>query len=188
MRGIPNMVVSSPMDEEELRNLMYTAQLPDQGPFSIRYPRGNGSLIDWQRPLQEITVGTGRQLKDGDDLAIITIGPIGIKAGQVIEKMEKEGVSIAHYDIRFVKPMDEALLHKVFQKHQKVICIEDGTIIGGMGSAVVEFMADNDYCAKVKRLGIPDEYIEHGTQTELYGVCGFDKVGMEKTIKEMLDK
>lgn len=186
MRGIPNMIVSSPMDEEELRNLMYTAQLPDQGPFTIRYPRGNGSLIDWQRPFEEIKVGTGRKLKDGDDLAIITIGPIGIKASQLIAKLEKEGVSMAHYDIRFAKPLDEVLLHDVFKKHDKVITIEDGTIIGGMGSAVLEFMADNGYCARVKRLGIPDEYVEHGTQTELYGVCGFDKEGIEKAMRAMI--
>ncbi|MBR8537477.1 1-deoxy-D-xylulose-5-phosphate synthase [Carboxylicivirga sediminis] len=187
MRGIPNLVVSSPMDEEELRNLMYTAQLPNQGPFSIRYPRGNGSLIDWQRPMQEIKVGTGRKLKDGKDLAIVTIGPIGVKTSQVIQKLEQDGrTAIAHYDIRFVKPLDEALLHDVFKNHDKVMTIEDGTVIGGMGSAVLEFMADHGYCARVKRLGIPDKYIEHGTQTELYGICGFDKEGIEKAIQEML--
>ncbi|WP_430811715.1 MULTISPECIES: 1-deoxy-D-xylulose-5-phosphate synthase [unclassified Carboxylicivirga] len=186
MRGIPNMTVASPMDEEELRHLMFTAQLPDQGPFTIRYPRGNGSLIDWQRPMKEIPVGTGRQLKEGDDLAIITIGPIGLKAAQVIAKKEQEGLSIAHYDLRFVKPLDENLLHAVFQKHNKVITIEDGTIVGGMGSAVLEFMADQGYAARIKRLGIPDKYIEHGTQTELYGVCGFDKEGIERAIGEIM--
>ncbi len=186
MRGIPKMTISSPMDEEELRNLMYTAQLPNQGPFTIRYPRGNGSLLDWQRPMQEIKVGTGRKLKDGNDIAILTIGPIGIKTSQLIDKLEKEGLSIAHYDMRFAKPIDESLLHEVFKKHNKVITIEDGTIVGGMGSAVIEFMADNDYCARVKRLGIPDEYIEHGTQTELYGLCGFDKKGIEKVVREMM--
>jgi 1-deoxy-D-xylulose-5-phosphate synthase len=165
---------------------MYTAQLPDQGPFSIRYPRGNGSLIDWQRPFTEIKIGTGRKLKEGDELAIVTIGPIGIKTAQLITKLENEGHSIAHYDIRFAKPLDEKLLHEVFKKHKKVITIEDGTIVGGMGSAVLEFMADNGYCAQVKRIGIPDEYIEHGTQTELYGICGFDKGGIEKAMREML--
>ncbi|WP_430817984.1 1-deoxy-D-xylulose-5-phosphate synthase [Carboxylicivirga marina] len=188
MRGIPNLVVSSPMDEEELRNLMYTAQLPNKGPFSIRYPRGNGSLLDWQRSMKEIKVGTGRKLKDGDELVVLTIGPIGVKTSQVISKLEKSGVSIAHYDIRFVKPLDEDLLHEVFKKHKKVITIEDGTIIGGMGSAVLEFMADNGYCSKVKRLGIPDAYIEHGTQTELYGVCGFDKEGIENAMKQMIEE
>ena len=186
LRGIPNLVISSPMDEEELRNLMYTAQLPDQGPFSIRYPRGNGSLIDWQRPMQAISVGTGRKLKDGKDLAVLSIGPIGIKTSQLIDKLEKEGHSIAHYDIRFVKPLDENLLHDVFRKHNKVMTIEDGTIIGGMGSAILEFMADKGYTARVKRLGIPDKYIEHGTQTELNRVCGIDKEGIEKAVREML--
>jgi len=186
LRGIPNLVISSPMDEEELRNLMYTAQLPNQGPFSIRYPRGNGSLIDWQRPMKEITVGTGRCLRDGDQVAVLTIGPIGIKTGQVIDKLERDGRSIAHYDMRFVKPLDENLLHQIFKKHDKVVTVEDGTIVGGMGSAILEFMADNGYAAKVKRLGIPDKYIEHGTQTELYHVCGFDKEGIEKSIREML--
>ncbi|MBS2098176.1 1-deoxy-D-xylulose-5-phosphate synthase [Carboxylicivirga linearis] len=186
-RGVPNLIVSSPMDEIELRNLMYTAQLPNQGPFSIRYPRGIGSNIDWQQPMEEIKIGTGRKLKDGDHLAILTIGPVGIKASQVIDKFEKNNVSIAHYDMRFVKPLDETLLHEVFEKHNKVITIEDGTIVGGMGSAILEFMVDNGYQAKVKRLGVPDEFIEHGTQTELYGLCGFDKIGIENSISEMLE-
>jgi len=160
--------------------------LLDQGPFSIRYPRGNGSLIDWQRPMKEIAVGTGRCLRDGDQVAVLTIGPIGIKTGQVIDKLEKDGCSIAHYDMRFVKPLDENLLHHIFKKHAKVVTVEDGTIVGGMGSAILEFMADNGYAAKVKRLGIPDKYIEHGTQTELYHVCGFDKEGIEKSVREML--
>nr|WP_319399963.1 1-deoxy-D-xylulose-5-phosphate synthase [uncultured Carboxylicivirga sp.] len=185
-RGVPNLVVSSPMDEIELRNLMYTAQLPDQGPFSIRYPRGVGSNIDWKQPMKEIKIGTGRKLKDGSSLAVITIGPVGVKASQVISKIENDNISIAHYDIRFVKPIDEVLLHEVFQKHSKVVTIEDGTIVGGMGSAVIEFMVDNGYQAKVKRLGVPDEFIEHGTQTELYGLCGFDKEGIEKAILEIL--
>ncbi|MCU4174499.1 1-deoxy-D-xylulose-5-phosphate synthase [Carboxylicivirga sp. N1Y90] len=185
-RGIPNLIISSPMDEMELRNLMYTAQLPNKGPFSIRYPRGNGSIIDWQQPMEEIEVGTGRCLKEGNDLAIITIGPIGVKAQQVIRKLEKQEYSIAHYDLRFVKPLDEKMLHEIFAQHKKVITIEDGTIVGGMGSAVIEFMVDNGYQAKVKRLGIPDKYIEHGTQTELFGLCGYDKEGIENSIVEML--
>lgn len=185
-RSIPNLIISSPMDEIELRNLMYTAQLPNQGPFSIRYPRGNGSNIEWQQPFEEIQVGTGRQLRDGNDLAIITIGPIGIKAAQVIDKFESAGTSIAHYDLRFVKPLDENLLHSIFKKHQRIITIEDGTIIGGMGSAVLEFMADNGYSAKIKRLGVPDKYIEHGTQTELFGLCGYDKEGIENAITEII--
>ncbi len=186
MRNIPNMVVSAPMDEEELRHLMYTAQLPNQGPFSIRYPRGLGSLVDWQRPMKEIKIGTGRKLKEGSDLAIITIGAIGVKTKYAIQKIEEEGHSVAHYDIRFVKPLDETLLHEVFNNHDKIMTIEDGTIVGGMGSAVLEFMADHGYCAKVKRLGIPDEFIEHGSQTELYGLCGFDKEGIVKSALELL--
>lgn len=185
-RSIPNLIISSPMDEIELRNLMYTAQLPNQGPFSIRYPRGNGSCIDWQQAFEEIEIGTGRCLKKGDDLAIITIGPIGIKAQQVITKVEKEGHSIAHYDLRFVKPLDEKMLHEIFSQHNKIITIEDGTIVGGMGSAVIEFMVDNGYHAKIKRLGVPDQYIEHGTQTELFGLCGYDKEGIEKAILQQL--
>ncbi len=185
-RSIPNMVVSSPMDEEELRNLMYTAQLPNQGPFSIRYPRGNGSLLDWRRPMKEIKIGTGRKLNEGSDLAFLTIGPLGIKTALVIKDLENLGHSVAHYDMRFVKPLDEALLHDVFTHHKKVITIEDGTIIGGLGSAVIEFMVDNDYQCKVKRLGIPDKFIEHGTQTELYGECGFDREGIFNVALQLL--
>lgn len=187
LRSVPNLIVSAPMDEIELRNLMYTAQLPDQGPFSIRYPRGNGSNVEWQQPMEEIKIGTGRKIKDGNHLAVLTIGPIGIKAAQVIDKLSSEGISIAQYDMRFVKPLDENILHEVFTNHDKVITIEDGTIIGGLGSAVIEFMADHGYCAKVKRLGVPDEFIEHGTQTELLGVCGYDKIGIEKTIRETIN-
>ncbi len=188
LRGIPNLVISSPMDEVELRNLMYTGQLPNQGPFSIRYPRGIGSLINWKQPFAEIKVGTGRELKEGADLAFLTIGPIGVKAQLAIEKIEKEGYSIAHYDMRFVKPLDQDLLHNVFKTHKNIITVEDGTIIGGMGSAILEFMSDHNYHARVKRLGIPDSYIEHGTQTELYGVCGFDKEGMVNAALEMLKR
>lgn len=186
-RCVPNLIVSSPMDEVELRNLMYTAQLPNQGPFSIRYPRGTGNIVHWRQPMEEIKIGTGRKLKDGDEMAVLSIGPIGVKAAQVIAKLEENGRSIAHYDMRFVKPIDEELLHEVFKKHSRVVTIEDGTIVGGMGSAVLEFMADNNYQAKVKRLGIPDKFIEHGTQTELYGLCGYDKEGISKAILDLLD-
>nr|WP_321406063.1 1-deoxy-D-xylulose-5-phosphate synthase [uncultured Carboxylicivirga sp.] len=186
-RGVPNLIVSSPIDEIELRNLMYTAQLPDKGPFSIRYPRGIGSNVDWQQPMAEIKIGTGRKLKDGNDLAVLSIGPVGVKAGQVITKIERDDLTIAHYDMRFVKPLDEAMLHEVLKKHKRIVTIEDGTVVGGLGSAVLEFMADNGYQARVKRLGVPDEFIEHGTQTELYGLCGFDKEGIEKAIIELLE-
>jgi len=168
MRCIPNMVVSSPMNEEELRNLMYTSQLEGQGPFSIRYPRGNGVLVDWKTPLKEIPIGQGRRVKSGNDVAFLTLGPIGNYALKACSDLEEQGVSAALYDMRFVKPLDEVLLHEVFGKFKHVITVEDGCIQGGMGSAIIEFMADHGYTSQVKRLGIPDEYIEHGTQDELY--------------------
>ncbi len=185
MRCIPNMVVSSPMNEEELRNLMYTSQLENQGPFSIRYPRGNGVLVDWKTPLKEIPIGQGRKVKSGNDVAFLTIGPIGNYALKACNELEEQGVSAALYDMRFVKPLDEVLLHEVFGKFKHVITVEDGCIQGGMGSAIIEFMADHGYTAQVKRLGIPDEYIEHGTQDELYAECGFDVAAMVRTALEM---
>lgn len=185
MRCIPNMVVSSPMNEEELRNLMYTSQLENQGPFSIRYPRGNGVLVDWKTPLKEIPIGQGRKVKSGNDVAFLTIGPIGNYALKACNELEEQGVSAALYDMRFVKPLDEVLLHEVFGKFKHVITVEDGCIQGGMGSAIIEFMADHGYTAQVKRLGIPDEYIEHGTQDELYAECGFDVAAMVRTASEM---
>ncbi len=185
MRCIPNMVVSSPMNEEELRNLMYTSQLENQGPFSIRYPRGNGVLVDWKTPLKEIPIGQGRKVKSGNDVAFLTIGPIGNYALKACNELEEQGLSAALYDMRFVKPLDEVLLHEVFGKFKHVITVEDGCIQGGMGSAIIEFMADHGYTAQVKRLGIPDEYIEHGTQDELYAECGFDVAAMVRTALEM---
>jgi 1-deoxy-D-xylulose-5-phosphate synthase len=184
-RCIPNMIVSAPMNEEELRNLMFTAQLGIHGPFSIRYPRGNGVMVDWKKPFKEIKVGTGRKLKDGNDLAILSIGHIGNEAAKAITNLEKQGFSIAHYDLRFVKPLDELLLHEVFTKFNKVITVEDGCIMGGMGSAVIEFMADNGYSAQIKRLGIPDRFIEHGEQKELYAECRYNAEAIEATVKEM---
>ena len=185
-RCIPNMVVSAPMNEEELRNLMYTAQLPDQGPFSIRYPRGEGVMTEWKTPFKAIKVGTGRKLRSGTDLAVLSIGHIGNIAARGIDALEAEGHSVAHYDMRFVKPLDELLLHEVFAKFKQVITIEDHAIQGGMGSAVLEFMADHGYSAHVKRLGIPDRWIEHGTQPELYAECGFDDKALIAAAKEML--
>ncbi len=187
MRCIPNMVVSAPMDESELRNLMYTAQLPDQGPFSIRYPRGNGVMTEWKSALKEIKVGTGRKLKSGKDLAILTIGHPGNFAQQAIDKLKESGASIAHYDLRFVKPLDETLLHEVFSKFDKVITVEDGCLMGGFGSAVIEFMVDQNYHAQVERLGIPDKFIQHGTQQELWADCGFDTQAIVNTISKMLN-
>lgn len=183
LHPIPNLTLSSPMDEHELRRLMYTAQLPDKGPFVIRYPRGRGSLVDWQCPLEEIPVGKGRKLKEGTDLAVITIGPIGKPAAKAIERAEKEkGISIAHYDLRFLKPLDEELLHEVGKTFKQVVTVEDGIIQGGMGSAVLEFMSDHGYYPEVHRIGVPDKFIEHGTVAELYHLCGMDEEGIYKAI------
>lgn len=186
MRSIPNMVVSAPMDEEELRNLMFTAQAENHGPFSIRYPRGNGVLLEWKTPLRALKVGTGRKLKSGTDVAFLTIGAIGNYTRKACEALEDLGVHAAHYDMRFVKPIDELMLHEVFAKFDKVITVEDGCIQGGFGSAVIEFMADNGYHAQIKRLGVPDRYIEHGSQDELYKECGYDTDAMVATATEMV--
>ena len=182
MRMIPNMVVAAPMNEEELRNLMYTAQLPNQGPFSIRYPRGNGVMTEWKTPFKEIKIGQGRKVTAGDDIAILTVGHPGNFAQEAIDKLKGTGVSIAHYDMRFVKPLDTLLLHEIFTKFKKVITIEDGCLMGGFGSAILEFMVDQKYQAEVIRLGIPDEYIHHGTQEELWADCGFDTSSIIRTI------
>ncbi len=183
-RCIPNMIVSAPMNEQELRNLMYTAQLPNQGPFSIRYPRGKGVMVDWQTPFEEIPIGQGRKLNDGSEVAILTIGHVGNFAQDVIKELDT--YSIAHYDMRFVKPLDESLLHEVFTKHDKVITVEDGCIQGGFGSAIIEFMADHNYQVHVKRLGVPDKYIEHGTQAELWRECEYDQQAIIESVQQMV--
>ncbi len=188
MRCIPNMTVSAPMNEEELRNLMYTAQLKNMGPFSIRYPRGNGVMADWRKPFEKITVGRGRKLRDGADLAILSIGHPGNFAVTACEKLEKEGISVTHYDMRFVKPIDKVILHSVFRKFSKVITVEDGILSGGFGSAVLEFMQEHDYKSKVTRLGIPDEFTDQGTLAELYAECGFDEAGIIKAAKKLAGK
>ena len=174
MRCIPNMTVAAPMNEEELRNLMYTAQQENAGPFSIRYPRGNGVLTDWKRPFKALEIGKGRKICDGEDVAILTIGHVGNFAVEACKELNSEGIHPAHYDMRFVKPLDEALLHDVFKRYKNVITVEDGCLQGGMGSAVLEFMADHNYNSQVVRLGIPDEFIDHGEQPELWALCGFD--------------
>ncbi len=187
-RCVPNIIVASPMNESELRNLMYTAQLPRKGQaFSIRYPRGQGVMPNWKTPFEEIQIGTGRKIKEGQEVAILTIGHIGNYAVEVCEKLEKQGISIGHYDMRFVKPLDEALLHEVFSNYSKIITVEDGCIQGGMGSAILEFMADHQYNAWIKRLGIPDQVIEHGEQSELHKECGFDADAIEQTVLMMLE-
>ncbi len=187
-RCLPNMIVSAPMNEEELRNLMYTAQLPRTGKaFSIRYPRGQGVLVNWKTPFEKIEIGTGRLIKEGEDLAILTIGHIGNYAVEVCSKLEERGINVAHYDLRFVKPLDEKLLHHVFSNFSKILTVEDGCVQGGFGSAILEFMADNNYHAELKRLGIPDAVIEHGEQIELHDDAGFGPTGIEKAVLSMLE-
>lgn len=187
MRCIPGMIVSAPMNESELRNLMYTAQLDSlQEPMVIRYPRGEGVMPEWKTPFQEIKIGTGRKLKDGKDIAILTIGHPGNFATQAIRELRSEGLDPAHYDMRFVKPLDEEMLHEVFSKYERVLTVEDGTIVGGFGSAILEFMQQNNYYATVKMLGIPDRYVEHGTLKELHRECGYDAQGIAETVREMM--
>ncbi len=183
MRPIPNLTVASPMNEHELRKMMYTAQLPNQGPFVIRYPRGRGVLPEWRCPLEAIDTGKGRLLKEGEDIAVLTLGPIGNTAQQAIAKAEeKSGLSIAHYDLRFLKPLDEELLHEVGKKFKKIVTLEDGVLKGGMGSAILEFMADHGYTPIVKRIGIPDKFVQHGKPEELYQICGMDSQSIENVL------
>jgi 1-deoxy-D-xylulose-5-phosphate synthase len=186
MRSIPNMTVAAPMNEEELRNLMFTAQLQDKGPFSIRYPRGNGVMTHWKTPFKQISVGTGRRLTQGEDLAILSIGHVGNYCQDACRELRQQGASVAHYDLRFVKPLDEVLLHEVFTRFDKIITVEDGCVMGGMGSAILEFMADHGYQARVMRLGIPDKFIDHGGQEELQKLCGFDTTGIVRTARQIL--
>ncbi|WP_215225387.1 1-deoxy-D-xylulose-5-phosphate synthase [Echinicola shivajiensis] len=185
-RCIPNLVISAPMNEEELRNMMFSAS-KYEGPYSIRYPRGEGVMPDWRKPMREIPTGQGRIIREGEDIAILTLGHIGNYAIEACEKLEKDGLNPAHYDMRFVKPLDESLLHEVFGKFNKVITVEDGCLMGGFGSAVLEWMMDHNYQAQVKRLGIPDEVIEHGTQMELHKECGFDPDGIAQAVKKLAD-
>lgn len=187
MRCIPNMIVSAPMNEEELRNLMYTAQLTNKGPFSIRYPRGKGVMTEWKTPFKEIPIGKGRKVKPGNDIAILSIGHHGNYVVDACTSLANE-IDVAHYDMRFVKPLDETLLHEICTKFDKIITVEDGCLQGGFGSAVIEFIADNGYQIQVKRLGIPDQYIEHGSQKELYIECGYDTESIVKTTREMIGK
>jgi len=185
LRCIPNMVVAAPMNEQELRNMMYTAQLPNKGPFSIRYPRGNGVIENWQTPFKELEIGKGQMVNEGTEIAILSIGHAGNFAINAVEDFKKMGLSIAHYDMRFVKPLDENLLHTIFQKFDKVITVEDACLQGGFGSTVLEFMADNNYKAEIVRLGIPDKFINHGTQEELRNECGYDKGAIISAVKNL---
>lgn len=186
LRTIPNIIIASPLNEGELRHMMYTAQLDHTKAIVIRYPKGRGVMPDWKVPMEELEIGKGRLLREGKDIAVISIGHIGNFILEAGKELENDGISIAHYDMRFLKPIDEALLRDIFSKFDKIISVEDGSIIGGLGSAVLEFMADNNFHATVKRLGVPDRFIEQGTQEELYKECGYDKEGIKKTIKEML--
>ncbi|MEN8202193.1 MAG: 1-deoxy-D-xylulose-5-phosphate synthase [Bacteroidota bacterium] len=185
-RCIPNMTISSPLNEIEMRNLMYTAQLDPSGPFVIRYPRGKGVVADWKQAFSKVEIGKGQQLKDGNDLAILSFGPIGHEATRAIEILEKEHISVAHYDMRFLKPLDNKLLKSVFSRFDKIITLEDASIIGGLGSAVIEYMNDNSYKAKVLRLGIPDRFVDHGSQEELYRECGYDADGIARAARNMV--
>lgn len=188
LRPIPNLTIASPMDEPELRRMMFTAQLPDKGSFVIRYPRGRGSCEDWKCKFEEIPVGKGRIITQGTELAIISLGPIGIKAQEAIENLQKQGHSIALYDLRFLKPLDTEMLQSIGEKFNKIITIEDGVIKGGMGSAILEFMSDHNYTPQVHRMGIPDEFVEHGTVDELYHLCKIDTQAIEKVVLDILNK
>lgn len=185
-RSVPQLTVSSPMDEVELRNLMYSAQLPDQGPYVIRYPRGNGSIIDWRQPMQKIEKGTARLISKGEKIAVLSIGPIGVSVNEVVKEFLRDKIKISHYDMRFVKPIDENVLHTIGKEYKSVITIEDGTIIGGLGSAVIEFFADNGYKTAVDRIGIPDKYIDQGTIDDLYADIGMDKESIKMKILEKI--
>ena len=184
MRIIPNLTVAVPMDEHELRKMMYTAQLPDMGPFVIRYPRGRGMITDWKCKLEAIPVGKGRLLKEGKDLAVISLGPIGYRAAKAIERVEQEsGISVAHYDLRFVKPLDTEMLEYIGKNFKKVITIEDGILAGGAGSAVMEFMSDPGYDTKIIRMGLEDHFVQHGSVNELYKICGLNEDSIYEKIK-----
>lgn len=189
LRPVPNLTIASPYDEHELRKLMYTAQLPGKGPFVIRYPKGRGVLVDWECPLKEIEVGRGRKMKDGTELAVITLGPVGNDAARALARAEQDtGLSVAHYDLRFLKPLDQDMLHEIGRNFKRIVTVEDGVLMGGMGSAVLEFMSDNGYAPNVKRLGIPDCFVQHGTVQELRKICGIDETGIYNAIIQMLDQ
>ncbi len=187
-RVVPNLTIASPINESQLRKLMYTAQLPDKGPFMIRYPRGKGEQKDWHCPFEEIPVGKGEILNDGDGIAVLTVGPIGNTVAKAIKDLNDEGFNPAHYNMIFVKPLDEDLLREVGKKFRRIITVEDGVKNGGMGSAVTEFFNDSDIPVMVKRLGLPDKFVEHGTPEELYKLCGLDKDSIKQEIKNQYNK
>ena len=187
-RCIPNIIISAPMNEKELRNLMFTAQLEkNKLPFVIRYPRGNGVMSEWKTKMEEVQIGKGRKIKDGKDIAILSLGHPGNFVASAIRELKNEGIDPAHYDMRFAKPLDEALLHEVFAAYKQIITVEDGTVVGGFGSAILEFMAKNNYTAEVKMLGIPDRIVEHGTPKELYAECHYDINAIVDAVKELVN-
>ena len=188
MRIIPNMVVAAPMDETDLRNMMFTASEKHVGPFSIRYPRGTGTIVDWRNNFEEVPVGKGRKLRKGNTVAVLSIGAIGTEAVKALDRLNKKGVLIAHYDMRYVKPLDDVMLHEIFSQFNGVITLEDGVIQGGFGSAVIEWMMEHGYNTTVTRMGIEDKWIEHGTQAELYAECGYNADAIEMKIEEELDR
>ncbi len=186
-RCIPNMVISAPMNEAELRNLMYTAQLESTKlPFVIRYPRGEGVMPEWKKPMEEIKIGTGKKLREGKDIAILSFGHPGNFAAAAIRDLRTEGLQPAHYDMRFAKPLDELLLHEALQQYDKIITVEDGTVIGGFGSAIAEFMTMHGYKNDLKILGIPDRIVEHGSLKELHRECGYDAQAIADAVREMV--
>lgn len=190
LRAVPNLTIASPMNEHELRRLMYTAQLPGKGTFVIRYPRGRGVLSDWHCPLEEIPVGTGRKLHDGDKVAVLSVGSVGNNVAEAISNLEADGMprgSVAHYDMRFVKPLDEAMLREVAENFRRIITVEDGVREGGFGSAVLEWLDDNGYAVQVERLGLPDAFVEHGTVAELQHIVGIDAEGIRRAIEKMTE-
>ncbi len=186
LRPIPNLIIASPLNEWDLRNLMNTAYSAKEGTFVIRYPRGKGEKADWRNEMSVLPVGKGKKLKDGKDIAILSIGPVGNEALKAIEQVEKEGVSVALYDMIYLKPIDEELLHEVGKKFNRIVTVENGVIKGGLGTAVLEFMADNGYTPKVKRIGVPDRFIEHGSVPELFKLCGMDSESIAEVVKEMV--
>jgi 1-deoxy-D-xylulose-5-phosphate synthase len=186
MRNIPNMIVSAPMDQVELRNLMYTAQLPDMGPFSIRYPRGNGPIVDWKKKFQKIQVGKGRKISDGKDLVVLSIGHAGNFVVEAAAILKDEGITFSHYDMRFVKPLDLEILDEISSKFAAIITVEDGVIEGGFGSAVSEYFSHSDKNMFIKQLGVPNRFIEQGKQEELYRECGYDAEGICRTVRELI--
>ena len=188
LRCIPNLIISAPMNEIELRNLMFTAQAQPAGPFVIRYPRGQGVTVEWEEPFQLLTIGKGRIICDGSDVAILSIGTAGNMVVEACKKLNDCGISAAHCDIRFLKPLDEELLHQICKKHKIIITVEDGAMVGGFGSAVLEFVSEHNYSVQIKRLGVPDRFVMQGTLQELYSECGYDAEGITRTVKNLLQK